>query len=966
MTKTTSVSYLVLLAYFSFVIISSVLVGVLPPLVNRPLCKSNESKISISKRSIESKKIDICPELTDFEIGIILPWDSYRLPKNVIPLNYEIELKIPSLNSKVYNGKSEITVQISESLDTFVIHKKLMNVNITELRDSKGELLEISCAGDYDKYDYYIFKTRDYISPDSSPLTLKYTFEAHLDKYESGLFNFNFGIDKTKSMIVSKFEPIDARKAFPCFDEPNLKATYSISLYHPNNTIALSNGIENSEIDSTGMIKTVFEITPKLPSYLISLSIFDEDDIVPRYSRSSTGRSIRLWSRKELADAGYADDPLVMAVDILNRLESLFEDIIDALPRQIDILASPLYPVDSIAHYGLAIFKENKILFKLNSISESERQQIALLIAKQFSEFWFGGYVTFEWWNELWQQEALADYFKYRLVDEVYPEWKIYDQFITEELIRVLVDDAFPSSHPVIKNINTPFEIEEYFDSVERSKTAAIFRMMEEETSKETFLNAIKSYLEANSWGTGNSLLFFSQLGRIGPWRATDFTDRWFKQSNYPLLKLNKVVSPNGTVWLNIEQSRFINTNSSVFAGDTIYPSPYNWTWYVPLNCVFGNGSDLFNQKFYISSQKQIEMIGDGTKDYEYFHCDIKFSGYYSLNYEHANWMALTDLLHNGNYEQVLSPNDRSNLIHNLFMNAFTKRLTYFDLSETLIFLLRERDYLPWKTLNFHLNEMLSLLEYKKPFYQVATYFDYFLRNIENEVNLWETSGNHVEELFKQTVLEIACQLQDFDCLDKTTYLWDTYKPYKVDPLFNNTMPAFMKRLVYNYHLQNAYTVDDWELVYTEYRTIEDLSEKEKFLESLSYTRLSWFLEIYLQRLEDDLINFFDKIKFLSRNNLGREYAWNFIRANYDSIVEEYGVDDPRLGQMLIDVSSTFETESLNYELLEFIVSLENGASINARYRALEKVSTNLDWLNKRSKEIIEAFGGPKKYILPK
>ena len=128
-------------------------------------------------------------------------------------------------------------------------------------------------------------------------------------------------------------------------------------------------------------------------------------------------------------------------------------------------------------------------------------------------------------------------------------------------------------------------------------------------------------------------------------------------------------------------------------------------------------------------------------------------------------------------------------------------------------------------------------------------------------------------------------------------------------------MPSFMKRLVYNYHIQNTYTVDDWELVFTEYKTIEDLSEKEKFLESLSYTRLPWFLEIYLQKLDDDLINFFDKIKYLSKNNLGREYVWNFIRANYDSIVEEFGLDDPRLGQMIIDVSYTFESESLDYEV---------------------------------------------------
>lgn len=118
-----------------------------------------------------------------------------------------------------------------------------------------------------------------------------------------------------------------------------------------------------------------------------------------------------------------------------------------------------------------------------------------------------------------------------------------------------------------------------------------------------------------------------------------------------------------------------------------------------------------------------------------------------------------------------------------------------------------------------------------------------------------------------------------------------------------------------NYHIQNTYFTEDWQLIFSEYNKINDLNEKEKLLEALTYTRLPWFLEIYLQRLQDDLINFFDKIKFLSKNCLGREYAWNFIRSNFESIQDEFGLDDPRLGQMVIDVSSTFETESLNYEV---------------------------------------------------
>lgn len=113
-----------------------------------------------------------------------------------------------------------------------------------------------------------------------------------------------------------------------------------------------------------------------------------------------------------------------------------------------------------------------------------------------------------------------------------------------------------------------------------------------------------------------------------------------------------------------------------------------------------------------------MEIIGDGSTEYDFFHCDLNFSGYFSLNYQHENWLAISEALHN--QESVLKPIDRSNIIHNLFMNSFTSRLSYKELTQTLIYLIREREYLPWKTVNFHLSEMISILEYKEPFFEVA------------------------------------------------------------------------------------------------------------------------------------------------------------------------------------------------------------------------------------------------------
>lgn len=200
------VSYLVLFSYGFFIFVSTLLVGILPPLVNRPICSPTEENNNLK---VETKKLDICPELIDEDVAVILQWDTPRLPNNIEPTDYDIHLTIPNLKSKEYKGKSEITVKLNDLSDTFVIHKKFMKVNVTDFQGSDGNSITISCAGDFPKRDLFIFKTRDYIQPGIYKIT--YVFEAYLNKYENGLFSFNF--DSDKSIIISKFEPIDARKA---------------------------------------------------------------------------------------------------------------------------------------------------------------------------------------------------------------------------------------------------------------------------------------------------------------------------------------------------------------------------------------------------------------------------------------------------------------------------------------------------------------------------------------------------------------------------------------------------------------------------------------------------------------------------------------------------------------------------------------------------------------------------------
>jgi hypothetical protein len=164
---------------------------------------------------------------------------------------------------------------------------------------------------------------------------------------------------------------------------------------------------------------------------------------------------------------------------------------------------------------------------------------------------------------------------------------------------------------------------------------------------------------------------------------------------------------------------------------------------------------------------------------------------------------------------------------------------------------------------------------------------------------------------------------------------------------------------VYEYHIQNSYDIDDWKFLLLKYDSTNNMLLQKKFLEALTYTRLPSLLSRFIESQQQGAlkkIDFFDAVRLFGQNAIGREIAWNYIRLFYDELYVEYGEDDYRLGQMVIDVSASFDTEFLFFELLNFVYFTPPGSSINARLKALEIASTNYLWLEDKENEIIAAF----------
>lgn len=499
---------------------------------------------------------------------------------------------------------------------------------------------------------------------------------------------------------------------------------------------------------------------------------------------------------------------------------------------------------------------------------------------------------------------------------------------------------------------------------------------MRKKKTEAKIVAALAALMNANKWGSANLDVFFNSLGKVNNWDAKDFFDHWTRQPNHPLLDIRIKTNPStGEQTLSLKQSRAMNRPNSIYEPITHFLSPYNWTWYVPLSCSFGNEDTgaTREQTFYIDQQEFSQVING--KDYKWVHCDRKFAGFFATNYEDNNWEELGAALRNKDREIVAE--DAANIIHSAFINAYSERLDYQVVVDVLSYLSAEEQYLPWRTVHKHLSDMLGVLEYRKSFYEVSNYFGTLLREVETKFDIWnpqaepteEQKDFHVIHLLKETIIELGLKVQDSLMLEKTQEKWELAFPDISNGHYDNTMiPPYMREHVFNYHIQNTYKVDDWEILLRNYETVNDVIEKRKFLEALSFSKLPWLLSRFFVPEEKNGV--FNKlglareIQLLSSNPLGRELAWDYYRINFAEIVDKYfGLEDPRLGGMLYSITYTFENYFLFVELIEFLAVTEVGANGNARFLAVEQVWTNDNWLMDKEDQIMLAFSSPRNKV---
>ncbi|XP_075056741.1 glutamyl aminopeptidase [Mixophyes fleayi] len=882
-----------------------------------------------SSTTSSPSQIEACPVLDDSSGE----WKEFRLPDYINPLHYDLEIK-PELEEDTYSGNVTIWLKLTRA-ETKHLWLHIRETKITgqpRLVDKNGVDIPIKQCFEYRTHEYVVVESTQVLPINANDNELTDTYRLTLQfagKLSGSLVGFyrttyqENGI--TKSIAATDHEPTDARKSFPCFDEPNKKATYTIALNHLTTYSALSNmPVEHISDLGNGWTRTVFQKSVPMSTYLVAFAVhqFTYEERI-----SNRGIPLRIYVQPlQSKTALYAANTTKVIFDF-------FEEYFNmnySLPK-LDQIAIPDFGTGAMENWGLVTYRETNLLYDEDESATVNKQRVAAVIAHELVHQWFGNIVTMDWWDDLWLNEGFASFFEYLGVNSSEPTWEMIDQIIIDDLLPVMRDDALLSSHPIIVTVSTPAEITSVFDAISYNKGASILRMLEEWITPEKFQEGLQNYLRTYHFDNAKTDDFWNSLGQASGKPVKEVMDTWTRQMGYPVLN---VESEN-----TVKQERFLLDPK---ADVTEPPSQFNYNWNIPVTYYASSNSNDKYISIYNRSDTSLALLPYDSANVEFFKINNKHFGYFRVNYEVETWEQLATLLQRNH--ETFTAGDRAGLIDDAFALASAERLDYNISLDVTKYLQNETEYLPWQRVNSALAYLNDMLEDDITIYpDFQEYLRKQVKQITNKLG-WDDDGSDVEKLLRSLVLALACKMEDPDALSNALLRFNEWKQ-------GNSIPVNLRQLVYRYGMKQSNDEASWDFMFQKYMETSLAQEKEKLLQGLASANSIPLLDRYLKYIyntslikSQDALNVIYYISVYSKT--GKQMAWDWSRINWNYLVDRYTINDRNLGRLLLRISGTFNTDSQLWQMNNFFERYPDaGAGVTPRKQALETVRNNIEWV---------------------
>ncbi|XP_056314489.1 leucyl-cystinyl aminopeptidase isoform X2 [Danio aesculapii] len=904
-TKTTAVGVLILVLVVSmFMVIYFV-----------PSCTFTKKGCQKSNSSMGS----IYPISTS---GELFPWTDLRLPLSVHPVHYNISLH-PDLNSMTFQGNVSIVVKVLHETKNIILHSSDMNIIKVTFEDKEYRFLE------YKPWQQIAIKFPEDLK--KGQYVLKISYKANLSNSYDGFYNSSY-VDTagTKRVLAAtQFEPLAARKAFPCFDEPAFKSTFVVKMTRDAKYISLSNmpKIKTTDLNENGLQEDEFESSVKMSTYLVAFIVAEFSS----HSKNVSKTTVSVYAVPDKKDqVHYALETACKLLVFYNRF---FE--IDYPLSKLDLVAIPDFLAGAMENWGLITFRETTLLVG-NQSSPFDKQLVTSVIAHELAHQWFGNLVTMRWWNDLWLNEGFATYMQYMSIENVFSNLDIDIEFLNVRF-KALAKDALNSSHPVSAFVSTPEQVEEMFDSVSYEKGASILLMLNATLRDGEFRKGVIEYLQNYNLSNTESKDLWNSLSQVSKQslNVSEMMNTWTVHKGFPLVTVKR----SGTQ-VTLSQEHFL-LNAENGTDDSL--------WHIPLTYVNDSCSVLRSckQVFHLKDKADSLQLPGQVKWLKF---NFRSDGFYIVHYDEQGWSDLISALKVD--VNVLPSEDKAALINNIFALSRLGKVSFRQVLNLMEYIRNETETAPLTEALSQLGQIYRLLDKRSDLNlasRMTTYIkDHFGSLMESQSYEVETSVSKMT--LRSALLETACALKGPNCTTQARHLFDQWLAS------NKTLqiPSDLMRTVFKVAAQ---TDEGWSELLDSYKHSIYDTEKRKMLEALASTqdvrKIIWILQKSLDGSEIQNQEFPLVIHTVCRDFAGYLYAWDFMKENWEKITQKFPVGSFAIQSIITSTTSQFSTKTHLTEVQNFFSSLgAKGSQMRIVQEAIETIKQNMRWMEKNLKTL--------------
>ncbi|XP_070560620.1 aminopeptidase N-like [Ptychodera flava] len=871
-----------------------------------------------------------------------------RLPQTLKPVNYNIRVT-PYLDAedgdRRFTFDGEVTIIMDCIVTTKVITLHILNLNIDfrsvvvkNVTDDTD--MPIAAMSTDPKYDFFIVHVDRFLTS-GHQFSISMRYIGSLNGVDDsgrlvGFYSSSYEVEGEVRYIAStQLALTSARRVFPSFDEPALKATFDVAVTHRPKRSALSNMPNIRNVTHGEWITAYFDTTLVMSPYLVAVVV---SDFECKETITQRGTQFRVWSAADKLNA------TVYALDFGSKSLTYFEEmwqIPDPMPK-VDMVSIPVMDsFGAVANWGLTTYHEDRVLVRESIDPPSQRQAVALVVAHELSHIWFGNLVTCSWWNDAWLNEGFGRFLEYVAVGDMYPDWEMGEQFYHDRVtLSALLADGTYVTHPTVRSVGWYNDILDQFGKQSYERGSTMLLMMKSFLGEDVFYEGLGNYLVENQYSDVNTDDLWHYLTQAdidkGNHNIKEIMDPWLLQLGYPVVMVTKSANQ-----MTATQEHFLldPNDTPLIPGE--YPSG---PWSIPLTSIHSGEFDASRPEFHWLKSQSATFDLTGAEESDWLFVNVNHTGFYRVNYDEDNWNKLINQLLTDH--QVFGTQNRVTLVDDSLNLGQAQRLQYNISLHLMEYMKSERDPAPWMALE-------NAMEYADRMLKRTSLYGDFREFIKSQVSpLYDEMGwnltalSHVEYHAAIVGIRLACRYGNGHCIDKAR---DVFADWSLNPQSNSLNIDIRESVICTALMYGD--EDDWDAAHSILENSQDEKLSTDIQAALACNPRPWVLKAYmiLYLDSDQAIRVISHVS--NTTAVGFLLAWDFATEHFDELIQ---MDETAAYDLMWQFTNTMNTQADKDKYDDFGRKYNDMPADSALgfYTGLRKLNTNIQWMDKNLLDI--------------